>query len=133
MIDRGIQTFLNKKCDVVTTTNKPSYPIGIDVVIFRYDDIEWIEKNIFDLEVREHVSLYFFNNPEKYKIINLTAPDAYKFPNYRLVLDYYEDLDLIRQIYKRLEPDFGDNFSIHEIIELLKREPELLKINSHLK
>ena len=46
----------------------------------------------------------------------------------RLSLDYTEDLSLAEIIIKKL----GNNFSLMEILELFKKEPELLKITEHL-
>jgi spore coat polysaccharide biosynthesis protein SpsF len=132
LIDQGIRTFEENDCDVVTTTCKPSYPVGVDVVVFRLKDLIWVQENICDPQVREHVSLYFFQHPEKYRIINLIAPKRYREPDKRFVLDYPEDLEFIRAVYTRLEPEFGDSFGIAEILQLLKREPKLAEINRHI-
>jgi spore coat polysaccharide biosynthesis protein SpsF len=132
LVDHGISTFLNNDCEVVTTTCKPSYPIGIDVVVFRMKDLEWVEKNVFDTVVREHVSLYFFQHPERYRVINLFAPEMLFAPEKRFVLDYPEDLEFIRAIYAALEPEHGDTFGTAEILGLLERDPRLAEINQHI-
>jgi spore coat polysaccharide biosynthesis protein SpsF len=132
VIDNAVELFLAEECDVVTTTLTPSFPVGIDAVVFPYASLKWVDENIRDPLVREHVSLHFFNHPEKYKAINLEAPEKYHFPDYRCVLDYEEDLHFIREVYARLEPDFGDAFGLHEIIDLLKKEPSLLEINCQM-
>jgi spore coat polysaccharide biosynthesis protein SpsF len=132
LIDQGIRTFEENDCDVVTTTCKPSYPVGADVVVFSLRDLIWVQKNISDPQVREHVSLYFFQHPERYRIINLIAPKRFQAPDKRFVLDTQEDLEFIRAVYTRLEPEFGDSFGISEILQLLKKEPELAEINRHI-
>ena len=37
--------------------------------------------------------------------------------------------DEIEEIYRRLEPRYGDGFGIEEIMALLREEPTLLEIN----
>ena len=129
LIDQGIVTFLHNHCDVVTNCRVPSYPQGVDVQVFRLTDLVKVRDSIQDLAVREHVSLYFYENPEKYRIIHLLAPHALRAPDLRLQLDYSEDLQLIRVLYDKLEPVYGPCFGLSEILDLLKREPFLRKIN----
>ena len=44
-------------------------------------------------------------------------------------LDYQEDLEFLNEVYKILEPKFGDNFITKDIVEVLQEQPHLLKIN----
>lgn len=125
----GIETFLGNDCDVVTNNLKASYPMGIDMMIFRLRDLEEVAKTVFDEPVREHVSLYFMEHPERYRIINLFAPARWRAPEYRFQLDYQEDYRFLNEVYGRLEPEYGPVFGIEEIMALLKREPWLTQIN----
>ena len=43
-------------------------------------------------------------------------------------MDYQEDLDLARKIFSKL----GFDFSWHDLAELLKNEPELIKITQNI-
>jgi len=131
LVDLGIKTFLENECHVVTTTCKPSYPVGVDVVVFRLRDLEWVSENVVEPEFREHVSLYFFKHPERYRLIHLFAPRRLEAPHLRFVLDYPEDLEFIRAVYGRLEPVHGDHFGLPEIMDLLEKEPALVEINRH--
>ena len=105
--------------------------MGIYTQVFRKKDLEWVSKNINDKAVQEHVSLYFYENPEKYKILNLVAPKSYAYPEWRLQLDYPEDLKLLNEIYKHLEKDYGESFLLKEICNLINKNKHLLEINSH--
>src|SRR5262249_27383466 len=69
VIDLGVSTFLANDADVVANVVKPSYPMGIDVQVFRLAALAEIEQTIHDAAVREHVSLYFYDHPEKYRIL----------------------------------------------------------------
>jgi len=132
VIDMGIETFLENDCDVVSNTRKASYPMGIDVQVFRLQDLEVVEREISDPAVREHVSLYFYEHPERYRIVHLIAPDGCHGPDYRFQLDYLEDQRFITEVYRRLEPRYGDAFGVDEVMTLLRAEPQLVEINRHL-
>lgn len=129
IIDLGVNAYLNNDVDVVV--NASSFPIGIDVQVFSLAALVDVKENISDAAVREHVSLYFYEHPARYRILRLPAPEHYHAPQFRLVLDYPEDLQLIREIYRRLTPRYGPIFGTPEIIELLAAEPALVKLNSH--
>ena len=132
VIDMGIKTFLENECDVVTNCGTYlSYPMGIYVQVFRTDDLRKISETINDEAVQEHVSLYFYEHPEIYKIINLVAPNRWANTEFRFQLDYPEDLQLLNKIYQFLEPKYGDDFGIEEIMQLMIDRPDLSQINIH--
>lgn len=131
IIDLGITTFLENECDVVTNARKLSFPLGMDVQVYRLRDLEEVERTSTDPAVREHVSLYFYEHPERYRVLHLFAPARWRAPEYRFQLDYPEDHRFIREVYLRLEPDYGDAFGVEEIMALLRREPALVNINRH--
>jgi spore coat polysaccharide biosynthesis protein SpsF len=131
IIDLAIETYLNNDCHVVSNTNKLSFPQGLDAQVFSLEILNWVAENIRDSAVREHVSLYFYENPDSYRIIHLLAPQPWQAPGIRLQLDYAEDYQLICEIYQRLEPEHGEKFGVEEILELLRRNPELTAINRH--
>lgn len=129
VIDMGVATFFANDADVVTNARVPSYPMGADVQVFRTEALAWVAANIRDPAVREHVSLYFYEQPEKYRVIHLLAPPQWEGPRIRLQLDYQEDLRFIREVYARLEPVHGGVFGLDRIMELLRAHPELCAIN----
>jgi spore coat polysaccharide biosynthesis protein SpsF len=132
LIDLGVETFLANACDVVTTTCKPSFPVGADVLVCRLSDLEWVVRNVPDPLMHEHVALYLLRHPERYRVIHLLAPKGLRAPERRFVLDYPEDLAFIRAVYDRLAPEYGEDFGIREILSLLERDPALGEINRHL-
>ena len=131
VIDQAVNRFLEGDVHVVSNTARLTWPRGIDAQVFRFDDLDTIARTQNDPAVREHVSLYFYENPDKFRIHHLTAPAEETAPDIRLQLDYAEDLDLIRSIYARLEPRFGDGFGVRDILDLLAAEPALAAINAH--
>jgi spore coat polysaccharide biosynthesis protein SpsF len=77
---------------------------------------------------REHVTPYFYEHPETFKLASTRNESDYSA--YRWTLDTAEDLELLRNIYSR----FGnqDNFGWREVIMLMEREPELAELNTHV-
>jgi spore coat polysaccharide biosynthesis protein SpsF len=131
VIDMAIATFFANDCDVVSNTRHLSFPQGVDAQIFRRADLEEVEHTVKDPAVREHVSLFFYEHPERYRIVHLMAPPCWQGPQLRFQVDYREDLEFVRAIYGRLEPALGTAFATGDILELLRREPHLAEINSH--
>jgi spore coat polysaccharide biosynthesis protein SpsF len=133
IVDLSIETFHVNAADVVGAAQKQSFPQGVDAQVFRFSALKEIERTVTDPAVREHVSLYFFEHPERYRIVNLAAPARWRRPAQRLQLDYPEDLALIRAVYERLVPMYGEDFGLDEIIGLLDNEPAIAGINAHCK
>ena len=131
VIDLAVETYLNNNCDVVTTTQKQSWPQGVDVQVFSLQNLQEVEKKISDPAVREHVSLYFYENPDKFSIFNILAPREYYAPDLRLQLDYKEDYEFINSVYRILEEEKGEFFSTLDVINLIKTNPDLATINAH--
>ena len=131
VIDLGVETFIANDCDIVSTARHPSYPAGIDVQVFAAAALDWVAGSVNDPAVREHVSLYFYEHPERYRLINLLAPACWRRPDLRLLLDYAEDLELLRQTHRRLAARHGEGFGIAEIVALFDAEPALAGINAH--
>lgn len=131
VIDLGVETFFANACDVVTNARVPSWPQGADVQVFRTDALAHVAATIDDPAVREHVSLYFYENPDLYRVIHLLAPPAWQAPDLRLQLDYPEDLAFIRTVYAKLEPTLGGTFGVGPILDLIRREPAVGRINAH--
>jgi len=119
IIDRAIERFTAGDCDLVTTTAVQSYPEGMDVQVFALPELEWVAGNISDADVHEHVSLYFYHHPERYRIANLEAPADLAAPDLRLLLDYPDDLDRLRAIHTALAPVHGDAYALADIMALL--------------
>lgn len=132
VIDLGVETYLNNDVDVVNNVWQTSYPQGVEVQVFAYDALAHVANTITDPAVREHVSLYFYENPETYKIFHMMAPGHLVRPDLRLQLDYPEDLELIRELYTRLLKDFeATAFRTRDVLKILDQEKALQDINAN--
>jgi spore coat polysaccharide biosynthesis protein SpsF len=122
-----------------------TYPIGLDVEVFSWDALQraWHEAEMD--HQREHVTPYFYedipaeelrftenssspataNSPREFRIALL----HYKrdLGHLRWTVDTAEDLSFVRQVISRL--DHADPFTWLDVLALLHREPELMRIN----
>jgi spore coat polysaccharide biosynthesis protein SpsF len=130
IVDLGVETFFAHKVDVVSNCGSHlTWPMGQYVQVFPLKLLEEVDRNESDASVHEHVSLFFYEHPERYRILELLAPQRWREPTWRLQLDYPEDLDFQRQVYALLEPVHGSHFGTEDVISLLRQRPELVNIN----
>lgn len=103
-----------------------TFPIGLDTEICTFSALEtaWREAEL--PHQREHVMPFLYENEQRFRILLVNHdPD---FGDYRWTVDTAEDLELIREVYKRF--DNRDDFSWLDVIDLFVSEPELLEINA---
>lgn len=132
-IDQVIERMLDHPyLDYAANQLVRTYPQGFSVEIFRTVALRKVERQVDDPAVREHVSLYFYEHPEIYRLSNVEAPYFLRHPEFRLTLDTEEDYRLISNIYEALylaKPDFD----LYDITRYLLDNPRLLSINEQVK
>ena len=134
IVDMGIESFLINNVDVVTNCgNHLTWPLGQYFQVFPLNLLKEVNLQVEDPFVHEHVSLYFYENKDKYNLFEIIAPTMWRFPNLRMVLDYEEDFCFLNELYKILSPTHGDYFNVSDIIKVIKSKPELVKINESCK
>ena len=120
LIDESIKIFMKGHYDYLTNTLKKTFPQGTRIQIFPTKKLKEVSEITSDPSVQEHVSLYFYENPSKYKIFNLEANRDMRRPELRLTVDTIEDFNFIESIYKRIEDKkLKPNFSIKEVIKII--------------
>jgi spore coat polysaccharide biosynthesis protein SpsF len=128
-IDKTIDLYFDKAVNYAANAVPPEvkkYPDGSDVEVFSFKDLTraWIETK--DIKDREHVTFYFWKKDEGFTTAMLD--NKYDWGKYRITVDYIEDLELVREIAKKLKDNNLDG-STKEIIEIIESE-KLFKINS---
>ena len=110
LIDKLINTLIEKKFDYVSNTLKPTYPDGLDAEVFTFKVLKEAHKKARSKYDREHVTPYIKKN-KKFKKFNL----EYKtdVSNFRLTVDEKRDMELVEFVFK----NFKQNFSWEKIIK----------------
>tara|TARA_B100000989_G_scaffold298168_1_gene286403 strand:+ start:4502 stop:6310 length:1809 start_codon:yes stop_codon:yes gene_type:complete len=122
---------LNSNSDF-TVANK--FPIGASGEIINFKALEklyfYIKKQK-DFKYTEYPSFYFKNNPELFNYNVCTINSKYQ-KNFRLTLDYKEDLKMLRLLDQRLKKLKMAN-NIDNIIKVIEKYKNISKTNSHKK
>ena len=124
IVDKVITKFIKNKFDYVSNTHPRTFPYGTETEVFSFNALEkaWNEtSNDFD---REHVTPYFYKNPNKFSIGNVIQEKNQS--NYRWTIDYNEDLELVKYIANNI---IKKPILTNDIINLIIKNPNLLKIN----
>ena len=73
---------------------------------------------------------YFQNNPEHFHLNFVDLPDKW-IRDYRLTLDYQEDLDMFNEIQRYFDTNNLD-FSIERLFDFLDMNKKIGSLNAHL-
>lgn len=129
--DYLIEQLFAKECDYVANNIERSFPRGYDTQVFPVAVLDEVNQVTDDPIDHEHVSLYIYRHPQKYKVWNWKAPKRLNHPEFEPTLDSIEDYDFIQEIFRHLyvkDPDF----TCEMVVRLLLEHPEIAKINSHV-
>lgn len=128
-VDRLVKHHLETNADY--SYNHIPYPEGLPdgagAEVLTIDTLRKVHKLATKQEHREHVTLYILENLDLFRTERLSAKPELRKPQYRLDVDYMEDLEFIREIYRRLYKP-GKIIKLKDVIKLLDKQPELLKI-----
>ena len=130
IIDKIVQEHFNSEADYTANVLKRTYPKGLDVEVLNFNALEKSFKEVKGRQYREHVTLYIREHPEKFKRAGVENKED--LSHFRWTVDEKEDLEFVREIYKRLYKK-GKISLMEEIIRVLKKEPKLLEINKNIK
>jgi len=131
IVDRVIEAFLRERPDYAANAIPPTYPNGMDVQVYPTSVLREVERLTSDPADREHGTLFIYEHPERYRLLNITAPADQHWPDLRLTLDTREDYALISAVYDALyasDPDFG----LVETLGYLRAHPALLALNQEI-
>ena len=131
ILDKVVSDFLFGGANFVGNIHPYTTPRGTDVRVFSAEDLAEIERTSADPADREHVSLYFWEHPEKYRLRNVTSDLPHEAAALRLTVDTQADLDMVTAIYEELYPG-NPEFSLADVLSLIERRPELAEINAQV-
>lgn len=103
--------------------------VGTNLEIINVQALEKVKSYFPSADYSEYMTWYFMNNSEYFKINLVDLPENL-IRNYRLTLDYDEDIDMFNKVHQNFENN--PDFDIKDIFEFLDSNPEISKINSHI-
>ena len=108
-----------------------SVPQGISSEATRLETLREIGMVTKKNRHREHVTTFFHEHPENYRISKIPAPHYLKNRSFRLTVDTVEDFALMEHLY-------GQFYKLDSIVDLkkvmpyLETHPEIAKLNSNI-
>ncbi len=126
MLEKAVNKQIEKGSDVVFMKNMP---YGTAKEIFSFRAIKAIAEYAIEPNSTEYLE-WFLENSRNFKIEYIKSP--YRFDKkIRLTLDYKEDLIQLNRIFSGLKNK--KDFNLSDILKFLKKRPDIVKINSHLR
>lgn len=111
-----------------TTATKAA--VGTNAEIINTTALREVMKHFKRADYSEYMTWYFQNNPDFFSLNFVDLPE-YLIRNYRLTLDYQEDLEM----FNKLQDHFDKNnleFDLVKAFEFLDTHPDVSQTNSHL-
>lgn len=118
IVDNVIEEHISSKADYTSNVIERTYPQGLDVEVFNFSVLEKAIKEAETDFQKEHVTPYFLQNPQIFRLHNVTATGVLNNPEIRITVDTQKDLDLVREIYKHFSKK--EFFSAKEAVEFIK-------------
>lgn len=139
ILDNVVTNFICNDYDYVRLDVPETFVRGFDVEVFSkaalnkayyavHENYKGISKEEIDM-YKEHVTLYMYRNPDRFKIGYVKGSSFYK-KNYRLCVDTEDDFKLISEIYNHFKDEV---VSSKDVIKFLDNNKELASINSDVK
>lgn len=104
--------------------------VGTTVEIINTNALKKIKSHFASANYSEYMTWYFQNNPEHFKLNFVDLPERL-IRDYRLTLDYQEDLDMFNVIQKHLDDNKLPS-NIESIFDFLDKNPDVAKLNGHI-
>lgn len=108
LADQAITRFIAGHFDYLST---PGYPYGIGIEVFTSRALFRADEIATDAYDREHVTAYFYRNPQLFKLGELRCAEA--LSHVRLTVDTPEDIDRARSLFE----EFGAGVTFREVVD----------------
>ena len=123
VIKRVVDAFDPEKDDYVSNSLERTFPKGLDTEVFSRAALVTAAKEARAPQEREHVTPYM-HDPTRFRIAQVKQKDDRS--SLRWTVDRPEDLAFVRAVYAELGNGI---FGQEEILALLKKRPDIQKIN----
>ena len=125
LVEKLIRLFKKHKPNYLSNTMLRTFPHGMDMEMFSFTTLEKTWQRAKLKHHKEHVTPYMINNKKLFKPKNFI--NSKNQSNYRITVDYKEDLEVIKRIINNFKPNIY--FSSSKISNFLKNNSDIVKIN----
>ena len=129
LIDQMIDRYhaLGSAVDYMSNALPRTFAHGLDTEIFSTKSLATAYNEASDPMHREHVTPFFYTQPDRFSLFGYTQDLDHS--HLRWTLDEPSDWEFFKAIVARL-PD--PMVPVSEVLDLLKRDPQLTQLNTHV-
>ncbi len=129
LIDEALNRFLDPypEIDYFSNTIERTYPRGMDFEVFKRRTLEEAYLDAVFEEEREHVTPFIYRHPERFKIAQLRNQTDES--QHRWTVDTKEDFELIKRLIEAFQ---DDSYRLHDLIEVIKKNPDWSLLNQYV-
>jgi spore coat polysaccharide biosynthesis protein SpsF len=132
IVQRTIAVYFDARADFASNRLRGyAFPIGMDTHVCAIGALEVIARHAREPRHREHVTLYFYDHPDSFRMVGLDPEPHERRPELRLTLDTPADYELISRLFDALWPA-QPLFGLGAVLASLEDHPELQRLNSHV-
>ncbi len=110
-------------------TEPREFAVGSNCQVYNVEALRRVVQLVGKADYSEHMTLYMTNNPSLFKVNFVDLPPEL-VRDYRLTLDYQEDLDMFNALYEKLEEQDLDA-TLLNVFKILDANPDIPKMNAH--
>ena len=111
-------------------TAAKEFAVGTSTEIIEVEAMREIKRHFGSAEYSEYMTWYFMNNQEHFKTNVVELPVEY-VRDYRLTLDYQEDLDLLNKVSEHFASTRKE-YTLKGLFEFLDNNPDVAALNSDM-
>ncbi len=126
IIDQVIDLYQKEQLDYANNSVPSSFPDGLDVEVFSFQALEKAQAEAKLSSQREHVTMYFWQNPEIFK--QRTLKNSVDLSARRWTLDEKQDYQMFKKVFNQLYRK-NPNFRLKDALLFFEQNPEIEKIN----
>lgn len=133
IVDNVITYFMANNYDYVRLDVPETFIRGFDIEVFSSKTLLKVWKEVSSLDnshrYKEHVTLYIYENPDKFNIGFVKGNKFYN-KDYRLSVDTLEDFKLAETIFDHFQDEY---IAAKEVVKFLDENPNITSINEDIK
>lgn len=128
LIDKALAVFGDERPDHLSCGSDGGYPRGINAEIIARAALELAAREAAEPFEREHVTPFLYTRPDRFKLVNMQAPQELRRPDYRITVDEPVDMAMVRALVAGIGGD-PIGLSLSEIVTFLDTNPDIAAMN----
>lgn len=128
LIDKALAVFEAERPDHLSCGSDGGYPRGINAEIIARAALELAAREAAEPFEREHVTPFLYTRPDRFRLVNMQAPQELRRPDYRVTVDEPADMAMVRALVAGIGGD-PLAISLSDIIAFLDEHPEVAAMN----